>query len=48
MFPIEKRAEQMNGSEVALSLAFLMAFLVATDIRAVVAKPGSVSFLWLL
>ena len=42
---IEKK--QVNGSEVALSLAFLMAFMVVSEIRARVAKPGSLSFLWL-
>lgn len=42
------RKKQVNGSEEALSLAFLTAFLVATDIRAVAAKPGSMNFLWLL
>lgn len=44
MLQIEKK--QVNGSEVALTLAFLMAFLVTNEIRAVVAEPGSMSLLW--
>lgn len=45
MLQIERK--QVNGSEAALSLAFLMTFMVASEIRARVAKPGSLSFLWL-